>query len=450
MRELAPGYVISLNSIPLKTGPVIYWMCRDQRIGDNASLLHAQNLALGTRSPLVILFCLAPLFPGETIRQLSFMLEGLKEIESRARQLGIGFLLRAGNPPEMVQTACEGLSAGALVTDFSPLRTPRLWIDQVSRKIRVSFFEVDSHNVVPCRTASPKQEYSARTLRPKIIRLLPDYLKECPAVRPHPFRMGQETPPVDWRQAEKGLQADRSVQGVAWLKPGEQAARAMLDQFIETRLHRYAAEKNDPTKEALSNLSPYLHFGQISATRVALEVRRRGGAGTEPFMEELIIRKELAENFCFYNPRYDEFTGLPSWGKAALEKHWSDPREYLYSQEQFEEASTLDPLWNAAQTQMVVTGKMHGYMRMYWAKKILEWSRDPEEAFAITLYLNDKYELDGRDPNGYAGIGWSIGGLHDLPWFDRPVFGTVRYMNAAGCKRKFNTEKYIEQWHPRK
>jgi deoxyribodipyrimidine photo-lyase len=447
MRELTPGYVTSLNSIPLRTGPVIYWMSRDQRIGDNTALLYAQNLALGTRSPLVILFCLGPSFPGATLRQYSFMLEGLKEIEPKTRKLGIGFLIRVGNPPEIVQHACEELSAGALVTDFSPLRVPRQWKDQVNRKTGISFFEVDAHNVVPCRTASPKQEYSARTLRPKIIRLLPEYMKEFPEIIPHPFPPDQSFPQPEWDELENNLSIDRAVGWVSWVKPGENAARAMLEHFIVNSLDRYATEKNDPTKEALSNLSPYLHFGQISAARVALEVRKRGGAGAESFMEELIVRKELAENFCLYNPRYDEFAGLPSWGKAALEKHWSDPREYIYSLEEFEEASTHDPLWNAAQTEMAVTGKMHGYMRMYWAKKILEWSRDPEEAFAIAVFLNDKYELDGCDPNGYAGIGWSIGGLHDLPWFDRPVFGTVRYMNDAGCRRKFNTAKYIEHWN---
>lgn len=163
------------------------------------------------------------------------------------------------------------------------------------------------------------------------------------------------------------------------------------------------------------------------------------------FLEELIIRRELSDNFCFYNEDYDNFKGFPEWAKKTLQKHKNDKREYLYSAIEFERALTHDELWNAAQMEIVRKGKMHGYMRMYWAKKILEWSESPEKAMEIAIYLNDRYGLDGRDPNGYTGIAWSIGGVHDRAWNERKIFGKIRYMSHGGCKSKFDVEKYIEQ-----
>jgi deoxyribodipyrimidine photo-lyase len=219
----------------------------------------------------------------------------------------------------------------------------------------------------------------------------------------------------------------------------------MLRRFIKNRLSRYPDERNDPTKEVVSDLSPYLHFGQLSAQQVALEVRKSGMKGREDFLEELIIRRELSDNFCFYNPHYDRFDGFPDWAKKTLDEHRKDPRDYIYTLEQFESGQTHDELWNAAQMEMVKRGKMHGYMRMYWAKKILEWTKSPEEAQEIAIFLNDKYELDGREPNGYVGIAWSIGGVHDRAWGQRPVFGKIRYMSYNGCRSKFNVAKYIEE-----
>jgi deoxyribodipyrimidine photo-lyase len=204
--------------------------------------------------------------------------------------------------------------------------------------------------------------------------------------------------------------------------------------------------RNDPAKDGQSNLSPYMHFGHISAQRIALDVSMSdiNKESREAFLEELIVRRELSDNFCFYNAHYDNFDGFPEWGKKTLNAHRKDKREYLYNIKQFENAETHDDLWNAAQIQMLKTGKMHGYMRMYWAKKILEWTESPEKAMEIAIYLNDRYELDGRDPNGYTGIAWSIGGLHDRAWNERPVFGKIRYMSYNGCKTKFDVIKYIE------
>ena len=241
--------------------------------------------------------------------------------------------------------------------------------------------------------------------------------------------------------------SDTSVGPVSWITAGEDAAGLSLSRFLADRLRPYAEARNDPcVAEGQSQLSPYLHFGHISAARVALEAaahKRRCAQSYEAFIEELVVRRELAENFCLYNERYDAVEGFPAWARKTLDEHRGDPREYTYSREQFSKGETHDALWNAAQLQMVATGKMHGFMRMYWAKKILEWTDTPEQALEMGIYLNDRYSLDGRDPNGYVGVAWSVGGVHDRAWPQRAVFGKIRFMNYDGCKRKFSIPNYI-------
>ena len=205
------------------------------------------------------------------------------------------------------------------------------------------------------------------------------------------------------------------------------------------------ADRNDPTKPGQSNLSPYFHFGQLAPQRAALATPQ-AGEHSASFLEELIIRRELSDNFTYYNDRYDSFDGLAAWAQQTLNDHRNDPRDYVYSLEQWEAARIHDELWNAAQNELITTGKLHGFMRMYWAKKILEWSSSPDEALAIGIYLNDAYALDGRDPNGYVGVAWSVGGVHDRAWFERPVYGKIRYMNANGCARKFDVKSYIRRY----
>ncbi|KAK8307310.1 hypothetical protein V6Z12_D03G186100 [Gossypium hirsutum] len=257
---------------------------------------------------------------------------------------------------------------------------------------------------------------------------------------------------LDW----DGLIADvlrngAEVPEIEWCEPGETAAMEVLmgnkDGFLTKRLKSYSMDRNNPLKpRALSCLSPYLHFGQISAQRCALEARsfrKHNAQAVDTFLEELIVRRELADNFCYYQPNYDAMQGAWEWARKTLMDHASDKREHTYTMEQLEKAQTADPLWNASQLEMVHYGKMHGFMRMYWAKKILEWTKGPKEALEICIYLNDKYEIDGRDPNGYVGCMWSICGVHDQGWRERPVFGKIRYMNYAGCKRKFNVDGYI-------
>lgn len=430
---------------PEHEGPVLYWMSRDQRVKDNWAFLFAQDLALERKKPLGVLFCLVPQFLNATVRHYDFMLQGLREVEKALAKANISFFVKTGAPENEIPRFVAEQNVGALVADFDPLRVKRGWKHGVADGLRIAFYEVDAHNIVPCWHASPKEEVGARTLRPKIKRLLPEFLGPFPHVQKHPFPWKNKSVPVDWEAAARTVRSD-PVPPVGWIKPGERQAAERLRLFIQNRLASYGEGRNDPTQEAVSHLSPYLHFGHISAQRVALDVSRAPLPATskEAFLEELIVRRELADNFCYYNEEYDSIKGFPGWAQKTLREHVKDARAYLYTLEEFERAQTHDQLWNAAQLEMVRRGKMHGYMRMYWGKKILEWSRDPREALEIAIYLNDRYELDGRDPNGYTGIAWSIGGVHDRPWPERPAFGKIRYMSYNGCKSKFDVKAYIE------
>ena len=435
-----------LKAIEHSKGTVVYWMSRDQRACDNWALLYAQELALNQKSPLIVVFCLVPEFLGADIRQYGFMLGGLKEVEKDLQKKNISFYLLAGQPEIEIPRFIEEYKICALVTDFDPLKIKRGWKEKITEKIKIPFYEVDAHNIIPCRFVSIKQEFAAHTIRGKINKSIPGFLEEFPGLKKHEFSW-KEKNETNWDKIIKKLKSkiNFEVLGVDWIKPGEKEARKMLDKFIEIKLKKYPKLRNDPTKDALSNLSPYLHFGQISSQRAALEIIKADALekAKDAFLDELIVRKELSDNFCFYNKEYDSFEGFPGWAKKTLDEHRKDKREYIYPLKEFEFAKTHDELWNAAQMEMVKKGKMHGYMRMYWAKKILEWTESPQHAMEIAIYLNDKYELDGRDPNGYAGIAWSIGGVHDRAWNEREIFGKIRFMSYSGCKRKFDVNKYI-------
>ena len=436
-----------LKEGPAGKGPVVYWMSRDQRTRDNWALLYAQDLAVRAKAPLIVVFCLVPEFLGAALRPYAFMLQGLQKVESDLIRQRIVFHLLQGDPEEVLPPYLRTVQAGSLVTDFDPLQPKRLWKSIVARRIEIPFYEVDAHNIVPCWHASPKQEYGAYTLRPKIQRALSEFMDDFPPLKKHPFFWKEAPKETDWLRVMKTLKADPAVTAVNEIPSGEKASRQILKSFIGTRLASYDNDRNDPLKNGQSGLSPYLHFGQIAAQRVAMEVMGSAGptASRKAFLEELIVRRELSDNFCFYNPRYDLVDGFPAWARATLDRHRRAPRDYSYTPEQFEQARTHDHLWNAAQREMVRTGKMHGYLRMYWAKKILEWTPSPEEALKIAITLNDRYQLDGRDPNGYAGIAWSLGGVHDRPWGERKVFGLIRYMSYNGCKSKFDVKGYIQK-----
>lgn len=439
--------VFSLNNRLPQEGPIVYWMSRDQRVNDNWALLYAQELAEQRNQGLLVVFCLTPHFLGAILRQYGFLIKGLEEVETQLRSLHIPFVVLLGNPSGEIANYANNIQAGAVVTDFSPLRIKKEWQTKAGKRLGCAFYEVDAHNIIPCRVASKKQEFAAYTLRPKLYKVLPEYLTDFPSVKKQSQGLSSKNN-IDWKTVHKSLRVSRDIPEVDWCIPGETAAMEVLQQFISERLSHYDEDRNDPTKDVQSNLSPYLHFGQISAQRIAHEVAAShvSQQQVDAFLEELIVRRELSDNYCFYNPQYDSVEGFPAWAKKTLHDHTNDERDYLYTQDEFEQARTHDKLWNAAQMQLIQKGKMHGYMRMYWAKKILECTHNPKEAMDIALYLNDRFELDGRDPNGYVGIAWSIGGVHDRAWFDRPIFGKIRYMNYNGCKSKFDVQAYIEKY----
>lgn len=437
----------NLNNLEYVSGPIVYWMSRDQRVRDNWALLYCQEKALDYKVPMVVVFCLVPHFLGAIKRQYVFMIEGLKQIESDLNQLNIHFQLLTGAPEEKIPLFLDQIKAGLLITDFDPLKIKRKWKESVSRKIQIPMLEVDAHNSIPCWITSNKQEYAAYTIRPKIHKRLFEFLEPFPEMKPHPFSGKNDgTFRTDWKMVKQDLKADEIGGQHPFFKSGEYEALKTLERFINEKLDNYSSNRNDPTKDGVSDLSPYLHFGQISAQKIAYEINNANADFTskEAFLEELIVRRELSDNFCYYNQHYDSWHGFPDWAKKTLTDHQLDMREYIYSMEQFENGETHDSLWNACQMEMVKKGKMHGYLRMYWAKKILEWSPSVEDAMQIAISLNDRYELDGRDPNGYTGIAWSIGGVHDRAWFERPIFGKIRYMSERGCRSKFDVDQYIK------
>ena len=440
--------VNKLNNKNYTGGGIVYWMSRDQRIEDNWALIYAQNEAIKHNVSLIIVFCLVPVFLDATIRHYGFMLKGLQEIEDYSDKLNIDFKILTGKPEEEIINFISEIKAGMLVCDFDPLLIKQRWKKAINIKLDIPFYEVDAHNIIPYNIVSQKQEYAAYTIRPKIKRLLPEFLEPFPQIIKNNVKLENKNLSNNWQQIYDSLQINMEVKEVDWLIPGSKAAHAVLKDFIDHKLPLYNENRNDPTKDALSNLSPYMHFGHISPQRVAMEISDApyNSDIKESYLEELIVRRELSDNYCFYNPDYDSLNSVANWAKETLNLHKKDLRVYLYSLEQLEKSQTHDDLWNASQIEMVTTGKMHSYMRMYWAKKILEWTNFPEEAIKYAIYLNDKYQLDGRDPNGYTGIMWSIAGIHDRAWKERDIFGKIRYMSYSGCKRKFDIASYINKY----
>lgn len=431
-----------------KKGPIVYWMSRDQRIKDNWALTYAQELAIKKRQPLIVIFCLQSKFVEAESRIFDFMLNGLEILENNLEKLKIKLVVLTGRPEIVLTKFVESFNIGMVITDFSPLKIKREWIDELKNQLKITFCEVDTHNIIPCWFSSEKKEYAAYTIRTKIKKLLNEFLVEFPKLKQNPYSWNEELSDNDWIKLRKLLRLNESKYKIDWIKPGEEEAWRVLNDFIQKKFKSYVKDRNDPNKNAVSNLSPYLHFGHIASQRVVLEAikTRKLSELKGSFYDEIIVRKELSDNYCYYCPDYDNFEGFHPWARKTLNEHRKDKREYVYSLEEFESAQTHDDLWNAAQIQMVKIGKMHGYLRMYWGKKMLEWTETPEEALRLAIYLNDKYELDGRDPNGYTGIAWSIGGVHDRAWGERKIFGKIRYMSYNGMKRKFNIKEYIEKF----
>jgi len=435
-----------LNDGPARDGRyVLYWMQAAQRAEYNHALEYAVRLANALDKPVVAFFGITDGWPEANLRHYHFMLEGLREVRRDLEARGIRMVTRHQSPDSGAAELAN--DAAMVVVDTGHLRIQAKWRANAAGRVKCPMYEVETNLIVPVEAASTKENFSAGTFRPRITKQLDRYLVPLRRTKPRVDSLDMKFSTFDIEDIDKALSKldiDRSVPKSNHFHGGTSGAKKRLNVFLRNKLDRFSDLRNDPTADHVSHMSPYLHFGQISPLYIALKVGKASGPGSDAYLEELIVRRELSHNFVYYNDDYDKFSCLPPWAVNTLTFHRRDKREYVYSVEQFEKAETHDPYWNAAQREMVVTGKMHGYMRMYWGKKILEWSKNPRTAFKTALYLNNKYELDGRDPNAFAGVAWCFG-KHDRAWAERPVFGKIRYMNAAGLKRKFNIDAYVKK-----
>ncbi len=426
---------------------VVYWMQRAQRGIDNPALDVAVDAANALRKPMVVFLAPVPFYPRANMRHYQFLAEGIPDIAAALAKRSIGFVLRRF-PEHSLLRFCEEVKAVLVIGDENPMREPESWRRTAASKLKVPLWTVDADVIVPSKLLE-KAQYAAHIIRPRLQAQLKNFL--VPARNPlahvawkKPRGLESLDPSFDIAQ---GWKLDRSVSPASDWRGGTTEALRLLGEFIQRKLRGYGPQRNKPETDHTSRLSPYLHFGHISPIAVALAVEKSDApkADKEAFLNQIITWRELAVNLVRFNPDYDSFECAEPWAHRTLAKHAADLRPVLYTERQLENAETHDQLWNAAQMQMVSTGWMHNYVRMYWAKKILEWSRSPAEAHRIAVRLNDKYELDGRDPNGYAGIAWAIVGKFDRPWFERPIFGQIRYMSGESTGRKFNSEEYIRQ-----
>ena len=455
LRKLAddPRITIRCDGPPDPKGRcVVYWMQRAQRGIDN----HAVDIAVAVANllelPLVVYFAAISNFPHANLRHYAFLNQGLVDIEQDLQRRNITFLMRRA-PHESHEQLLRDVHAAFLIGDENPLRAPEQWRKQLASRISIPFWTVDADVIVPSKLVD-KPQYGAYTIRPRLYRLLPDYLHpyENPHAshtwkRPHGFQSDSvhEDITCGWTDL------DRSVAPVEAWQGGTQAAFRRLKHFTGTLLPAYIAQRNRPETDGTSCLSPYLHFGHIGPLSIALAVEAAAKAdrklqpAKDSYFNELIVWRELAINFVRYTPNYDSPACAEDWARQTIAEHARDEREHIYTLRQLETAQTHDPLWNAGQLQMVRHGWMHNYIRMYWAKKILEWTPDIATAMKYCIHLNDKYFLDGRDPNGYAGIAWALLGKFDRAWGERPIFGKIRYMSGASTGKKFDSKRYIER-----
>ncbi|HEX6806161.1 MAG TPA: deoxyribodipyrimidine photo-lyase [Terriglobales bacterium] len=423
---------------------VVYWMQRAQRGRDNPALNVAVEAANHLRLPLVVFFAPVPFYPGSNQRHYKFLADGIPDIAEDLERRRIGFILRP-YPDHNLLKFCQQVQAAMIVGDENPLRQPASWRRKVAKTVPVPLWTVDADVIVPSSLLE-REQFAARTIRPRIHKLLPQYLvplRNPEAHVPPPRRLRSWPIREDFTSH---WDLDRSVQPVSW-RGGSREALRRLREFVRVGLHEYPTARNHPELDGTSRLSPYLHFGHIGPHTIAGAIQRAEAPqpAKDAFLEQLIVRRELAINFVRFNPAYDSIDSMEPWAARSLAEHARDRRPVTYTEHQLENADTHDRLWNAAQKQMVLGGWMHNYLRMYWAKKILEWSPSIAVALQRSIRLNDKYELDGRDPNGYAGIAWAILGKHDRAWSDRPVFGKIRYMSFESTSTKFDSKTFIHR-----
>lgn len=431
---------------------VLYWAQMNRRAEANHALAFAAELANRLDKPLLFYEGLTFSYPFASDRFHTFLLEGVPATARRLEELGIGYVFylrrRRSDPNDILYRLAA--DAAAIVADDYPSFVARQYNASVPPKLEVAYYVVDSSCVVPM-SRHPRREYAAATFRPKIRRALPECLRPVEEIRLQrrwrgplpPFHTVVRGPEIPELVAASEI--DHSVKPSTAFRGGRPEALERLERFLRRGLRRYGKLRNEPSAHATSRLSPYLHFGHISSLEVALAASsyaQAHGFSAEPFLEELIVRRELAFNFVRHTEDYRRLDALPEWARLTLQRHAGDPRRPVYTPEEFERGRTHDALWNATQKELLLRGTIHGYYRMYWGKKIIEWSPTPEEALATMIYLHDRYALDGRDPNTYTNILWCFG-LHDRPFAERPVFGKVRYMSLEGMRRKTDVAAYL-------
>jgi len=425
-------------------------MQRAERALDNPALDLAIEIANELDLPVLVYFSAISNFPSANLRHYYFLNQGLRDLETDLAELGIAFIVRRP-PGNSLEALLAEVNAAMVIGDENPCREPERWRKVLANRLKIPFWTVDADVLVPSNLFD-KHFFALQFFRPKLYARFPEYLVPSPSLKPtrewkRPKDFLSFDVHTDVTQGWKDL--DRSVKPVDSWTGGTHAALKRLHHFIDHGLADYPERRNQPETDGTSQLSPYLHFGHISpltialAAQKAMQAKKVTQAAYDSFISELIGWRELSVNFVKFVPSYDTIDCAENWAQKTLREHGADPRDPLYTLEQLEKAQTYDELWNASQLQMVNFGWMHNYMRMYWAKKILEWSPSPAIAFQHAVYLNDKYELDGRDPNGYSGIAWAIAGVHDRPWFDRPIFGSIRYMSGGSTGKKFNSKQYI-------
>ena len=430
---------------------VVYWMQRAVRVIDNPALNVAIEAANILGLPVAIYFAVIPNYPNANLRHYHFLKQGLRDVAEDAAELEVAFVVRRA--PDTLETFLEEVQAAMLVGDENPCREPERWRQVLAKRLKIPYWTVDADVVVPSRVFN-RSFALLHHFRPHLKAELPKFLVEPATAKPlHPWESAN---PHNYDLANDitpGFKtSDRTVKPVDSFTGGTHAALKLLDEFVQHKLAAYDTARNHPETDGTSRLSPYLHFGNIgpltiaSAVKKAADQQKIPAATIDRYLEQLIGWRELAVLFVRHEPNYDNWECAAPWARKTLLEHAADPRPHRYSLEQLESAQTHDDLWNATQLQMTTTGWMHNYMRMYWAKKILEWAPDPATAFDWAVILNDRYELDGRDPNGYAGIAWAIVGRFDRPWFNRPVYGLVRPMTGASIAKKFKADAYISRF----
>lgn len=434
---------------------VLYWMQMYKRTSHNHALVWAIRKANELDLPLVVYEGLKYYYPWASDRFHAFILEGVAEKRQEFAKLGIKyvFYLQKDKRSPKQTVARLAKDAACIVTDDYPCFIIPDHNAAVAERSKIAVFAVDSNGIIPMNKFD-KAEYAAYTIRPKINKLLPNYFKpfDEETVKNKSLKIEVDCPETEVTDENideliAGCDIAHSVKRSSVYKGGTANGRARLKKFIDEILPGYAKTRNKPELDGSSRLSAYLHFGFLSPLEIALAVKESNAPNEskDAFLEELIVRRELSFNLTYRDKNYDSLRCLPDWVQKTMRKHHDDEREVIYSLEQLENAETHDPLWNAAQMEMVETGEMHNYVRMLWGKNVIAWTRTYEEAFETLVHLNNKYCLDGRDPNSYAGILWCFG-KHDRAWFERHVFGTIRYMASGSTGKKFDSKKYIEQY----